>query len=145
MHLIVYTSDYVGDEHEIDQVLDDISQQSQIRNAEKHITGVLFYHNGKFIQFIEGDESNLRDIMSLIKTSRRHTNLSYLVDEGVKQRGFSEWNMGCFNLSNKKTLNQDELERILAAYKKMLEINSQTLVTAYRTLLQHGVFEEKHA
>lgn len=145
MHLIVYTSDYVGEENEIDQVLDVISKRAKIRNAEKHITGVLFYHNGKFIQFIEGEEKDLRDIMSEIKSSRKHKNLSYLVDEAVKKRGFSEWNMDCFNLSDKKSLDRDELQRIFEAYKKMLEVNSQTLVMAYRTLLQHGVFEDKHA
>lgn len=144
MHLIVYISEYLGDREKIDQVLEEISQRAKIKNAARQITGVLFYHNGHFIQFIEGEATALRELMREILEDSRHTDLSVLVDEEVKQRGFEDWNMDCFNLSDQKKLDRKELQRILDAYRQMLEVNSHTLVMAYRTLLQHGVFEDAH-
>ena len=42
MHLIIYTSKYVGREEDIDDVLADIVKRSKINNLEFGITGLLF-------------------------------------------------------------------------------------------------------
>ena len=72
MHLIIYTSEYVGRAEYIDDVLADIVKRSKINNTEYDITGLLFYHNGRFIQVLEGDKDSLEGLMSILEKDDRH-------------------------------------------------------------------------
>lgn len=140
MHLISYLSEYTGRPASIDQHLADIVVTAKRRNAQLGITGLLFYHAGKFIQVIEGEESHLRELMASIEADLRHRNLTYLIDLAVEKRGFSDWNMDSFNLTRTETLDVDEMKKINLAYCKNLIPRSNTLVDVYKQLLEAGVF-----
>ena len=142
MHLIAYISEHTGDAASVDQHLAEIVTSAKRRNLQLGITGVLFYHVGKFIQVIEGEEPNLREVMALIEADTRHRNLSYLIDVPVDQRGFSDWNMDSFNLTRKETLDVHEMHKISAAYRAMLIPRSNTLVDIYQLLLEEGIFRQ---
>jgi len=140
MHLISYLSEYVGNPGAIDEQLADIVSTAKRRNAELGITGLLFYHAGKFIQVIEGEELHLRQLMALIEADKRHRNLTYLIDVPVERRGFSDWNMDSFNLTRSATLDVNEMQKINAAYRANLIPRSNTLVDVYQQLLEAGIF-----
>jgi hypothetical protein len=55
MHLIVYTST-LTDPDNINTILTDIVVQSKKNNPRLGITGLLFYHNQRFLQIIEGKQ-----------------------------------------------------------------------------------------
>ena len=143
MKLIVYMSEYTGNEHDIDKVLESISLKSKTNNLEFDETGVLFYQNGKFVQIIEGEEESLNVLMKHIESDARHRNIKYLVNEDIQKHAFSDWNMDSFNLDDKKNIDGEELEKIYNAYRKVATLSSDTLVLAYKILLEEGVFSKE--
>jgi hypothetical protein len=138
MHLIIYTSKYIGKEEDIDDVLADIIKRSKINNLEFDITGLLFYHNGRFIQVLEGDRDSLEGLMSILEKDGRHQNIQRIVDQTIKKRAFKEWNMDSLNLSEDATIDPDELIRIRDAYKKHLLVDSRLMVELYKAMLAMG-------
>jgi len=143
MHLIIYTSKYVGDADDIDDVLADIVRRSKVNNLEHDITGLLFYHNGRFIQVLEGDRDSLEGLMSLLEKDDRHQDIQRIIDQSIKKRGFKEWNMDSLNLSEGATVDPDELVRIQDAYKKHLLVDSKLLVEFYKAMLALGSMSQQ--
>jgi hypothetical protein len=138
MHLIIYTSKYIGRPEDIDDVLADIVTKSLVNNAEFDITGMLFYHNGRFIQVLEGDPESLEGLMSILENDSRHENIQRIVDQTIKKRAFKEWSMGSLDLSEDATIEPDELIRIRDAYKKHLLVDSKLMVELYKAMLAMG-------
>ena len=138
MHLIIYTSQYVGRTEDIDDVLTDIVNRSKINNLEHGITGLLFYHNGRFIQVLEGQKDSLEGLMSILEQDDRHENIQRIIDQTIKKRAFKEWSMGSLNLSEDTLVDPDELIRIRDAYKKHLDVDSKLLVEFYKAMLAIG-------
>ncbi len=135
MHFIVYTSEYIGKEEDINAVLDDIVRTSKVNNHENGITGLLFYHNQRFIQVLEGEQDALEGLMSILEKDNRHRNIQRIIDQQIKKRGFVDWNMDSLNLSQGQNIDPDELIRIRDAYKKHLLIDSKLLVEFYKAML----------
>lgn len=135
MHLIVYTSEYIGRDEDINSTLDDLVRKSQINNPEFGITGLLFYHNRRFIQVLEGDRDALEGLMSILEKDNRHKNIQRILDQPIKKRGFQDWNMDSLNLSEHQHIDPDELIRIRDAYKKHLLVDSRFLVELYKAML----------
>ncbi len=138
MHLIIYTSEYIGRVEDIGDVLADIVRRSKINNSEYDITGLLFYHGGRFIQVLEGSRDSLEGLMSILQQDDRHQNIERIVDQEIKKRAFQEWSMDALNLSEDSTFDPDELIRIRDAYKKHLLIDSRLLVEFYKAMLALG-------
>ena len=135
MHFIVYTSEYIGKEEDINPVLDDIVKKSKINNPEYGITGLLFYHKQRFIKVLEGERDALEGLMSILEKDNRHTNIQRIFDQPIKKRGFEDWNMDSLNLSEGQDIDPDELIRIRDAYKKHLLVDSRLLVDFYKAML----------
>ncbi len=142
MHLISYISDYAGDADSIDSVLDDIVSVSRRLNQLSGITGVLFFHGGKFVQVIEGEEPDLRQRIARIERDPRHRNLTYLIDTPVEKRGFADWNMDSFNLMHRDLISSAELMKIQDAYRANLIPRSNTLVDIYKLFVKQGIFRD---
>ena len=141
MHLIIYTSEYTGSAEDIDDVLTDIVTRSEINNLEFGITGLLFYHNGRFIQVLEGERDSLEGLMSILEKDNRHRNIQRIVDQTIKKRAFQEWRMDSLNLSEDATVDPDELIRIRDAYKKHLLVDSKLMVELYKAMLAMGTMK----
>lgn len=74
---------------------------SRERNHREHITCLLLYSNGRFIQCIEGPEAALRNLYADITVDSRHKNVTLLVDEPISGRDFGSWTMGYVPLDGK--------------------------------------------
>ena len=142
MHLIVYMSEYVGNSNSMFSDIGDIITTSKTNNPKHGITGILLYHKGRFVQVIEGEEEDLRALMQKIEKDDRHKDLKYLVDESITERGFDQWNMDFFNLSDKENLDYGQMMEISKLYKKQPLIRSDQLVKMYEDLLKEGIFVE---
>ena len=142
MHLIVYMSEYVGNSNSMFSDIGDIITTSKANNPKRGVTGILLYHQGKFVQVIEGEEEDLRKLMTIIEKDERHTNVQYLVDEKVNERGFDQWNMDFFNLSDKDSLDYESMQQISRLYKKQPLVRSDQLVKMYEDLLKEDIFVE---
>lgn len=65
------------------------------RNRELGITGLLLYHQGEFLQLLEGEKQAVLDLYHrIIAPDARHRHASVCWEDPIKQRGFADWSMG---------------------------------------------------
>lgn len=65
------------------------------RNNKAHgITGMLLYHDGCFMQAIEGDPDQVDSLFDRIKKDRRHKMVIIVHEERSSERAFADWRMG---------------------------------------------------
>jgi hypothetical protein len=78
-----------------DARLAELLAQSRASNTRRDLTGMLLYRNGRFVQVLEGPESEVRGLLSVIQDDPRHTGMRVLAEEYIAAREFSDWTMGC--------------------------------------------------
>jgi len=84
----------------------DILRVSASRNALNHITGMLLYAQGSFLQVLEGDPLTLSKLYLKICNDPRHTQALKLVEFEIDEREFGQWSMGMARVS------VDELQQL---------------------------------
>lgn len=73
-------------------------------NRQEHVTGVLIYDGGNFMQCFEGPEGGVSKVYERIRESRRHTGIIELLNESEAARSFSSWEMGYRSVKASKLL-----------------------------------------
>jgi hypothetical protein len=68
--------------------------QARAANATFGITGLLLYHNGHFVQALEGAEDAVRDLYARICRDPRHRDVAIIFEQTIDQREFPDWSMG---------------------------------------------------
>lgn len=124
--------------------MQNIKQSAKTNNSKLQITGALFFHDGQFLQIIEGEEANLRALMINIEKDDRHFEVVYLIDTPVEKRGFSEWNMDSFILGEGHKFEREVMKNLNAGFEKNLLPRSDTLVYFYKTLLAQPTYLSKN-
>ncbi|WP_152207736.1 BLUF domain-containing protein [Marinobacter changyiensis] len=66
---------------------------SRRNNPKKGLVGGLYYGDGHFFQYLEGDESAVHELYDRIKRDDRHKDVKTLIEEPLKTRTFSNWSM----------------------------------------------------
>lgn len=135
MHLITYISTATFPAEQAYEMLANIEKVAKLENGKRNVTGVLFFVNGKFLQVMEGEEAILRDLMRNIEADDRHSDVSYLIDTSVEKRGFNDWNMDSFHLSNCTVFTLENLQNLTESFKKNLLPRSDALIDYYKILL----------
>jgi hypothetical protein len=74
--------------------LGEILKVSRERNERDGLTGLLLYHDGNFIQVLEGPEGPVRAAVSRIQRDLRHNQFTVLLDQPIGVRAFAGWAMG---------------------------------------------------
>lgn len=89
--VVVYLSSAVGQltEDELDELL----HAARKKNLELRITGVLFHHEGNFMQYFEGPPEAVEALFASIERDPRHHNIIVLTRESRCGRVFPEWTM----------------------------------------------------
>lgn len=72
--------------------------QARENNASHGVTGVLLYHDGNFMQLLQGPVSDVRNIYSAIESDPRHHMVIPIVNETGLPREFADWAMACGRL-----------------------------------------------
>lgn len=67
-------------------------------NAERDITGMLLYQNGRYMQMLEGEEENVRALFDIIARDSRHKTVKIVASGPTAKRHFSDWSMGFRNM-----------------------------------------------
>ena len=134
MHLIVYISDYTGSPETIEADLRSICATAKKRNPEHGITGALFYHNGNFLQAIEGDKYELNSLIMRLAHDPRHENLTRVVNSPISNRGFSDWNMDTFNLDSYKTIDREAVIRYERAFSRQCMMDSRMFIELLKSM-----------
>jgi len=102
MHYLVYLSAAAPFFQEED--LKTILIKSRENNAKAGITGLLLFHEGNFIQVLEGNKDEIHALYKKIGFDTRHKLLIKLVDEPTDKRNFPEWSMGYKAISTDEIL-----------------------------------------
>lgn len=93
MYQLVYTSVATREFSPAD--LKKLLVRARLRNKEAGVTGVLVFHDGTFLQALEGDKRAVIDIFTNIEKDPRHRDISVLHrGPGPPQRIFGDWAMG---------------------------------------------------
>ena len=62
-------------------------------NAELHVTGLLTYCDGKFMQFLEGEQADVEEIFAKIVGDGRHHSIDVMCQGIIPKRQFKDWQM----------------------------------------------------
>ncbi|MBK5929490.1 BLUF domain-containing protein [Halochromatium salexigens] len=63
-------------------------------NAEQGITGLLLFQGGHFLQVLEGEADQIRNLFKQISKDERHHQITLLFEELVSRSQYPDWSMG---------------------------------------------------
>lgn len=107
IYSLIYISAVTQDFTE--QLVHELLEISRKNNKIYGITGLLLLNTYQFLQYLEGDEKNVKQLMKNILNDSRHTNVIIIKEEKIKQRLFANWSMGYKNIRN---LSKNQLKEI---------------------------------
>jgi hypothetical protein len=68
-------------------------EHSRRKNSRAGISGILLYHDGNFMQLLEGEEATVQAVYARIIQDPRHRACMTLIQGAVKDRLFPDWTM----------------------------------------------------
>jgi hypothetical protein len=89
---LIYVSNRLQNctEAEIEKILNACKKN----NVKYDVTGVLLYSDSKFVQYIEGEYTEIMGLYDKIKGDKRHSNPVLLTSAPIQSRSFPSWQMG---------------------------------------------------
>jgi hypothetical protein len=88
---LIYSSAATGEMSRAD--LEQMLEESRIRNLRRDITGVLVFVDGVFLQVLEGERDDVEDLMGSIRCDPRHHDIKVFHEEEIDRRAFPTWRM----------------------------------------------------
>lgn len=82
-----------------DEDLRDLLAIARRNNSEVGVSGMLLYHEGSFLQVLEGPEEAVMMLFHKIEKDERHDNVKLLLRTEPENPSFGEWKMGFFDAS----------------------------------------------
>ena len=64
------------------------------KNALRGVTGMLLFHEGQFLQLLEGEKREVESVFHLVERDPRHRAIRVLFAEEAAERQFPDWTMG---------------------------------------------------
>jgi len=92
MHQVFYSSAAVAQFS--DAELTALLAVARVNNGRLGVTGMLLYHDGSFLQALEGDEQVVENLYAKIGRDKRHHRVVALLRRRVDARYFDQWQMG---------------------------------------------------
>ncbi|CAZ97055.1 BLUF domain-containing protein [Zobellia galactanivorans] len=91
MFCLVYTSIANIDfgTHEIHELL----ERARDFNKRNNITGCLLFYKDRFVQYLEGEETVVKELFERIKKDPRNREVSLLSESKIHNREFESWSM----------------------------------------------------
>jgi hypothetical protein len=98
MHQVVYSSAAVVPFTEAE--LTELLARARLNNDRLGVSGMLLYHEGSFLQVLEGDAAVLEGLFTTISADKRHHRIIALLRREVDERHFGGWKMGFASMKN---------------------------------------------
>lgn len=76
-----------------DEDLESILAVARTQNKKAGITGMLLFHDGSFIQVLEGDREKVQSLLKKISADARHSDVELLFEDFETERLFGQWQM----------------------------------------------------
>ena len=74
--------------------LRELLRLARIKNQRLDVTGMLLYHQGSFLQVLEGPAAAVNPLLETIGADPRHDQLMLLLRREIEARNFADWKMG---------------------------------------------------
>ncbi|MEE4243835.1 MAG: BLUF domain-containing protein [Kangiellaceae bacterium] len=132
-----YVSEYTGTPDEQLRDLQSIYDASLVNNLNRGITGALIYCNNHFLQTLEGDEYEVKELFSIISADTRHKNVVSLFNDQTIERMYPEWNMQPINLDREELFTSENLKKIKAIIERNIQVDSITYHELLRQVLDN--------
>ncbi|HEY3664429.1 MAG TPA: BLUF domain-containing protein [Polyangiaceae bacterium] len=98
MNQLVYSSAAVEAFSEVR--LSEVLLRARTNNERLGVTGMLLYHEGSFLQVLEGEAAILESLFTVISGDKRHHRVMPLLRREVEEHQFGDWRMGFASLKN---------------------------------------------
>lgn len=108
---LLYISD-ANDVISLDDLLE-IQEVSIRNNARQNITGILFHADGHFVQLLEGERSDIRELFETICQDKRHENVRLLYERPTDERLFADWHMAMLDLELHGDVERSDLQELV--------------------------------
>lgn len=93
MHQFCYASESTSNKQSLLADLTAILSEARNFNYNHQISGVLYYANGYFFQYLEGELETLNLLLKKLHTDSRHHNIKLFAVKSLEQRLFPDWSM----------------------------------------------------
>jgi hypothetical protein len=93
---VVYVSSAIKKFSEKELV--DLLRIARCNNERLEVTGMLLYHDGNFMQVLEGPEQSVQQLIGVISSDHRHHGMIRLLTRHISARSFADWSMAFQNL-----------------------------------------------
>ena len=123
MYQLVYISKATADFSAED--LDTLLAKARSNNAQQNVTGMLLYHEGSFIQALEGEEERVDAIFNKIETDSRHTDAHIVLRTKVEERAFADWSMGYLRTNTADDLPDGFHHFLKVGYRRQTDADDQ--------------------
>jgi hypothetical protein len=105
----------------------DLLEQARTRNLRKKITGMLLYSNSTYLQVLEGEARDVRELYDVIRKDPRNEGHVILRESEIPYRDFPDWSMGFENLDS---CSPDQLPGFVEVFggklDKSIAVNNKT-------------------
>ncbi|WP_203255877.1 BLUF domain-containing protein [Hyunsoonleella ulvae] len=71
-----------------------IYNKAKANNLKHHISGILIFHKGNFLQILEGRAEQVDTTFNKIKNDTRHSNIIKVINTNIEERIFEDYNFG---------------------------------------------------
>ncbi len=92
LHRVVYLSS--ATQHFPPEALEELLVGAREANGAIGVTGVLIYHDGSFLQVLEGPRERVMATVDKIKADPRHAGVIILENRACLRTTFPDWSMG---------------------------------------------------
>ena len=82
-----------------------ILKRAREYNEKEGISGLLLFHEGTFVQVLEGPKPNVESLLKKISADPRHKNIKLLFHKELEEKEFDKWSMGFVNIKLLATQN----------------------------------------
>lgn len=97
----------------------EILSKAQTRNPNDGITGLLLYHEGTFLQVLEGDEEDVLRCFERISADPRHEDVWELARVETNERAFNLWSVGMAGIDDMPRCFQKSLRDFKSIKERM--------------------------
>lgn len=91
--------------------LSGLERRAREFNTEVGVTGYLYRHRGRFVQYVEGPASGVDEVVERVLSDERHTVLRSLTRDSFERRLFPGWSMRCLD---RRQFVEIQMEHILS-------------------------------
>jgi hypothetical protein len=114
--------------------LQNLLTKARINNGNLGVSGMLLFHQGSFIQALEGPRSAVDSLYDKISQDKRHTETRVLFRGELKERSFDSWSMGYYRSGQSESENLEGFHKFMkSGFRQTGEANSSA---ARKALLQ---------